>query len=326
MKWLKKSAYLLLVAGAGALYLTMVDHWHVYAEPLKRLRQYYEQALYGTQAFPGPILSQGQPGQEESPGGADNTDVPPEGENPAKDSPENLSGDPSAEGDGETSVTEEKTGGGSPPVYETVEDSYFLDAVFIGDSRTVGMYEYGGLEETAAFYASKGLTVYKLFDSPIVEVPGQRQKLTVEEALSQNSFKKIYLMVGINEMGTGTVETFAEKYKEVTERLLELQPEAILYVQAILKVTTERSQQGDYITNQGIEERNQAISQLADNQRIFYLDANPEICDDTGGMNPSYTFDGVHLKAQYIDIWKNFLKTHAILRQEEPQEMGVLSE
>ena len=96
------------------------------------------------------------------------------------------------------------------------------------------------------------------------------------------------------------------------DHLLELQPNAILYIQGILKVTTARSDQGDYITNEGIVARNEKLAELADNSRIFYLDANPLICDDTGGMEPSYTFDGVHLKAQYIDIWKNYLKEHAI--------------
>ena len=37
------------------------------------------------------------------------------------------------------------------------------DTLFIGDSRTVGLYEYGGLEQTADFCATTGLTVYKLF-------------------------------------------------------------------------------------------------------------------------------------------------------------------
>ena len=114
------------------------------------------------------------------------------------------------------------------PVYMTVEDDYFADAVFIGDSRTVGMFEYAGLEETAAFYASTGLTVYRLFDSEIVEVPGERKKITVEEALQQNAFAKIYLMIGINEMGTGTVDSFIEKYQEVVAHLQELQPNAII--------------------------------------------------------------------------------------------------
>ena len=201
---------------------------------------------------------------------------------------------------------------GSAPVYMTVEDDYFADAVFIGDSRTVGLYEYGGLEEISTFYASKGLTIYKLFSAEIVKVPGERKKKTIEEALGENQFKKIYLMVGINEMGTGTVETFAKAYKEAVEHLLELQPDAIIYIQGILKVTTERSGQGDYINNEGITARNEAIAQLADNSRIFYLDVNPLLCDASGGLESSYTSDGVHLKAQYISIWKNYLKEHAV--------------
>ena len=131
--------------------------------------------------------------------------------------------------------------------------------------------------------------------------------------MQSNQFQKIYLMIGINEMGTGTVESFAKKYEEVVNHLRELQPEAIIYIQGIMKVTTARSEQGDYITNEGIEARNEAISLLEDKERIFYLDVNAELCDETGGLKEEYTFDGVHLKAQYIEIWKDFLKTHAIL-------------
>ena len=197
-------------------------------------------------------------------------------------------------------------------VYHTVDDSYFDDAVFIGDSRTVGMYEYGGLEETSTFYASTGLTIYKMFDSAIVSVPGQKKKITVEEALSEKQFARIYLMIGINEMGTGTVESFMKAYSEAVQHLRELQPDAVIYLQAIMKVTTERSEQGDYITNEGIEARNAEIAELADDQKIFFLDVNPLICDETGGMVASYTYDGVHLKAQYIPIWLDFLKGHAV--------------
>ena len=220
---------------------------------------------------------------------------------------------PEAPGEGtEPSAGEGDSPESSEPVYTTVEDDYFADAVFIGDSRTVGMFEYGGLEETAAFYASTGLTVYKMFDSPIVPVPGQKKKITVEEALQQNTFAKIYLMIGINEMGTGTVESFLEAYGEAVAHLRELQPEAIIYVQGIIRVTSERSAQGDYINNEGIDARNEGIARLADNEKVFYLDVNPMICDETGGMIPEYTFDGVHLKAKYIEIWKDYLKSHAI--------------
>ena len=222
-----------------------------------------------------------------------------------------VPGNGSATGSGNSGVP----GEGNDPSqvqYMTVEDDYFADAVFIGDSRTVGMFEYGGLEEISTFYASTGLTVYKIFDSEIVSVPDERKKISVEEALEQNSFAKIYLMIGINEMGTGTVESFLEKYQEVVNHLRELQPDAVIYLQAIMKVTAERSAQGDYITNVGIAARNEGIAGIADNEKIFFLDVNPLVCDETGGMVPDYTFDGVHLKAKYIQIWKDFLKTHAI--------------
>lgn len=328
---------------AGLIYMSAVDDWQVYAKPLEQVRTWYEgmkqdfrqadnvraedaplltdvsgaedmtvseaegMAVPGTEGMAlntdGTALTAEVPSNEENEAGAEVTDLP-------------VSG---AELAGEEGVTEppEPDGGA---VYHTVEDDYFADAVFIGDSRTVGMYEYGGLEETADFYASTGLTIYKMFNSEIVAVEGQRKKISVEQALSQNSYAKIYLMIGINEMGTGTVESFVEAYKEAVDHLLELQPDAILYIQGIIKVTTERSEQGDYINNEGIEARNEALSQLADNERIFYLDVNPEICDDTGGMEASYTFDGVHLKAQYIDIWKTYLKEHAIIRQMEEKK------
>ncbi|MDE7112951.1 MAG: acylhydrolase, partial [Acetatifactor sp.] len=202
--------------------------------------------------------------------------------------------------------------------YQTVEDDYFADAVFIGDSRTVGLFEYGGLEEISTFYASTGLTVHKLFSSKIVPVPGQKQKITVEEALTQNQFAKVYLMIGINEMGTGTPESFLEKYAECVAHIQELQPDAIIYLQSIMCVTDERSAQGDYITNEGIHIRNEGIAAMADDERIFYLDVNQSVCDETGAMTAGYTYDGVHLKAQYIALWKDYLKCHAVALDVSP--------
>jgi len=195
-------------------------------------------------------------------------------------------------------------------VYRTAGEDYFADALFIGNSRTVGMYEYGGLRDVATFYATNGLTIQKVLSASIVEVEGRKEKITVEEALQEKQFGKIYLMLGINEMGTGTVETFMKKYAEVVERLQELQPDATIYLQGIMKVTDKRSAKGDYIHNEGIDARNVEIAKLADNKQVFYLDMNSVVCEENGGLKASYTGDGVHLKAQYYDIWKEYLLEH----------------
>lgn len=334
MKWLKKWAYLGLLAGTGLTYMILMDGWQVCAAPLEKMQEFVQEVSGGEQVSPvdsGQVNTTDRNAQDQSTLDQSTQDQVTQDtqeaqgpEETGRTQEEGLSADPEHQDDQEAPQGEGAGEGnaGGEPVYMTVEDDYFSDALFIGDSRTVGLYEYGGLEDITTFYASTGLTVYKVFDAEIVEVPGQRKKISVEEALQQNRFKKIYIMMGINEMGTGTVETFTARYQEVVDHLLELQPDAIVYIQGILKVTTERSNQGDYINNEGIVARNDALAELADNERIFYLDANPLICDDTGGMEPSYTFDGVHLKAQYIDIWKDYLKEHAINMGDESENPG----
>ncbi len=224
----------------------------------------------------------------------------------------------SGEGDGEGAMPEPEP---EPEiVMGRVEEDYFADALFLGDSRTVGLGQYGSLRDIATFYASTGMTIYKIINAEIVEVPDQQEKITVEEALQHQSFGKIYIMMGINEVGSGTTESFTKAYGEVIARLQELQPDAIIYIEGILKVTKARSDKGDYINNEAIGVRNEALSQLADGEKIFYLDVNQAVCDEDGGLVKDYTSDGVHLKAKYITLWEEYLKDNAVLIDGGPEE------
>lgn len=200
----------------------------------------------------------------------------------------------------------------TPNNFVEVDNSYFKDALFIGDSRTVGLREYSTVSQ-ADYYAATGLTVYKALDSEFVTLDGNSDKITIEEALKQRKYGKIYIMLGINEIGTGTVDSFVEKYTEIVNRIRELQPEAIIFIQGIMQVTTKYSELSDYIHIQDIAERNERLAELADGQQIIYLDINPLLCDENGGLHEVYTSDGVHLKAEFIFVWVDFLKKYGII-------------
>ena len=73
--------------------------------------------------------------------------------------------------------------------FEEVPQDYFDDALLIGDSRVTGIQLYSGWDNIT-YYAEDGRT------------------LTIEEALQERSSGKIYLEIGINEMGTGTMDSF----------------------------------------------------------------------------------------------------------------------
>lgn len=192
--------------------------------------------------------------------------------------------------------------------YCTVDSTYFDDAVFIGDSRTRSLQLYSGLENTT-FLADTGLTIYTVLDKQLTSSTGE--KTTVRDYLSSHSFHKIYMMLGVNELGTGTTESFVTSYHEVLQTVQELQPDAVIYLQAIMNISQSKHNEGTYINNDTIHERNELLKTLADNQSIYWLDVNPAVCDENGYLIDEYTFDGVHLQAKYVSIWVNWLEEHA---------------
>lgn len=198
--------------------------------------------------------------------------------------------------------------------FQTVTEDYFDDAVFIGDSRTVGLFEYGGIEERADFFAKISMTIYDVFTEPVARDEETGRKITVEEALSKKQYGKVYLMLGINELGTGNTEYFMKEYEKVVTRLRELQPNAVIFVQGIMRVTGTKNEADPIFNNTNINERNAEIAKLADNKDIFYIDVNEVVCDAEGNLNAEYTIDEIHLKAKYYEIWKQFLLEHGIVR------------
>lgn len=194
-------------------------------------------------------------------------------------------------------------------VFAQVDESYFDDAVFIGDSRTVGLHDYSGLDK-ATFYATVGMNVYDLWTDEFCNVDGEQ--MTLEEALTKKQFKKVYFQIGINEMGRGTVDGFMEAYEQSIEKFKELQPDAVIFVQGIMRVAKNKSDTDPIFNNAGINERNERIAGLADNKRVFYIDVNEVVCDDSGNLSEDLTFDELHLYGSKYGIWVDFLKTKGI--------------
>ena len=192
-----------------------------------------------------------------------------------------------------------------------VSQDYFDDALLIGDSRVTGIQFYSGWDNIT-YYAESGMTIYRMFDCKAAKEDGRT--LTIEEALQERSFGKIYLEIGINEMGTGTVDSFMEAYEDAVNHLRKLQPEAIIYVCGIMYVKQARSESDPIFNNPNIQARNDRISQLADGEHIFYLDINEVMADETGSLNPDYTWDEVHLLGKYNILWLEYFCKHGIVK------------
>lgn len=201
--------------------------------------------------------------------------------------------------------------------FQKVEDSYFVDALFVGDSRTVGLYEYGGMADTASFLARESTTIYDLFDENEKMDYAARGKKATERTfkglLSKTDFGKIYLSVGVNELGVPDTKDFYEEYRKVIRRINKLQPDAIIYIQGIMHVSKDKSSSDPVYNNTAIVQRNQAIATLANGRNIFYIDMNTDLCDEDGNLKKELTGDGIHLKASACELWHKFLCKNAIV-------------
>lgn len=193
------------------------------------------------------------------------------------------------------------------PMSEAVDDSYFDDAVFIGDSRTEGFMLFTGLSNATA-YTHKGLMVDTVFTNPVVNMGGK--KISVMEALEKTSFSKVYIMLGINETGWPYSNLFIQKYGEIIDEIKNINPEAIIYVQSILPVSQKVSSSHSYVKNTKISEYNLLIQQMAEEKEIYYINSAESVATTDGYLPEEAASDGIHLKKDYCYKWLEYLKTH----------------
>ena len=181
---------------------------------------------------------------------------------------------------------------------------YFTDALFIGDSRTVGIAEYGTIKN-ATYFANTGMSVYNIWSQKIdISSVG---KVSLEELLDKKNFGKVYIMLGINEIGYNMSQT-AKKYQELVKYVNTKQPKAIIYLQANLHVTKEKSDSDKSINNTRINKLNSAISKMSNNKNIFYLDVNSIFDDSSGNLRADYTSDKVHIYGKYYKQWTEWIR------------------
>lgn len=192
--------------------------------------------------------------------------------------------------------------------YVTKKHDYFEDALFIGDSRVEGLALYSGIDN-ADFAYKEGLTVQGLMDEKIAHVDDAT--LTLPELLSSKQYKKIYIMLGVNELGYDT-DYFVTEYMKKIEEIMDAQPDAIVFMMGCMYVSSEYSAGDDIINNDNIDDKNNGIAAYANGIDLFYFDINTALADDDGGLKEEYTWDDIHLQAQYYELWENYLLEHGL--------------
>lgn len=202
---------------------------------------------------------------------------------------------------------------GFPRPFTAVDESYFNDALFIGDSRFYGFMLWSGIP--GANYCATSFNIFQYETFKVVQTGNG--KVPIFNALPYNAFTKIYIKVGLNEMGSSE-QRFEEKYAEIIARLREMEPRAIIYIHAVLPVTANKSATDRTHNNPNIIARNASLKQFALEQKCYFIDAGGVLSDGNGCLRPEMTGDGIHLSSRYMGVWKQYLMEHAVVVDSNP--------
>lgn len=191
-------------------------------------------------------------------------------------------------------------------------EEWFADAVFIGDSRTDGLKLYSGITSQAAFLDYTGITVYDVLNGKTVIRSGDK-KISILDALAQHTYGKVYISLGVNELGYYDAEGFAETYAQIIDAIRDCQPEALVYVQSIIPVNTAKckaNQAPYYVTNEGIASYNEALAAMCAEKEVRLIAVDQALVDEEGQVPSHLSADGVHFKKEGYTIWLDYLSTH----------------
>lgn len=195
------------------------------------------------------------------------------------------------------------------PQFTTVEDSYFDDALFIGDSRTVALRAFSSFPN-AYFFAKTGISTNSLFEYPASdEITGA----SLSHTLTERKYSKIYIMIGVNDLGYGTLNSFSDTYFDAIEKIKLFQPDAIIYVQSIVGVTKGKEASNPRsFNNQTVINRNAVLQSKCDGETVLYLDLFSVYRDENGYLDSKHSSDGLHISPSSLSLWVDYLKNNAI--------------
>ncbi|MCM1463259.1 MAG: GDSL-type esterase/lipase family protein [Bacteroides sp.] len=202
----------------------------------------------------------------------------------------------------ETAPEEETTTSDALTAVETdnYDPAFFTDDLFIGDSISTGLLNYGYLNADQVF-AAIGLNP----DSALSEEIDGETCIARAEAKQP---KRIYIMLGSNGLAYMGNTYMIGKMETLVESLKEVSPESYIYILSIPPVTKAHEEEGTE-TMAMITGYNKLLKDLADDLAVVYLDLCSELENSAGYFSDAYAeADGMHFLGAAYKKMLSFLQ------------------
>ena len=135
------------------------------------------------------------------------------------------------------------------------------------------------------------------------------------EALALHKYGKVYLSLGVNELGYYDDDGFYKAYCKAVDDIRACQPDAVIYIQGLIPLNEKVIKESGgrtYLTNDHLRIYNDLMKKTAQEKQAVYLDLYSAFVNGNGELPSEASKDGVHLRKSYCEQWMDYLRTHTV--------------
>ena len=201
-----------------------------------------------------------------------------------------------------------------------VSASFFDDAVFVGDSVSLRLYYYcqshQGVLGKAQFLTSGSLgsgNALTDISEESVHPSYQGEKMLIEDGVKAIGAKKVFIMLGMNDIALYGIDDSVKNMETLIERILEKSPDAQIYLQSMTPMLENTQKKS--LNNANIEIYNEDLKTLCQEKGYHFVDVASVMKLDDGSLIPEYCSDpedmGIHFTDAGAEAWISYLLENA---------------
>lgn len=209
-------------------------------------------------------------------------------------------------------------------VCDSADWSWFDDAVFIGDSVSYRLQNYvvaqrksdpgffGGAQFLTSVSLGSGNALWEVSDKS-VHPTYQGEKMRLEKSVPLTGAKKVYMMLGMNDIAVYGIDGAVKNYGKLMDLILENAPGVEFYIQSATPICQGRERGS--LNNENLARYNAALEKMCQERGIRFVDVAQAMRDADGCLPREYCSDpddmGIHVTGLACRVWLGYLSQDA---------------
>ncbi len=192
---------------------------------------------------------------------------------------------------------------------EGAKDGYLNRCVFLGDSRTVAMVNYGFFNDDAAL-AQIGISHPAFASNKFINNAGK--EYTLKTYLGSHQAPVIYILLGVNGINDSSEEHYRSTFVTLIDSVADMAPNSNIVLVAIGPVD-DNGIYKETVQNALIDKYNAFLLETAKEKHLFYLDIAEILKGPDGQVKSEYNGgDGLHYSGKGCEAIFRYIVEHPV--------------